>query len=117
MVKYLICDPTFVRSVPIFSLHLIFNGLYQAFIRDTEGDYNNRPFVTSPATYQVDSGFIGLFVFHENMLKHLPEGTYFVFEADKLINVTYEFADAEAEEEQRTFIEFMYKGEYFTLVL
>lgn len=117
MTKYLISDPTFVRSMPIFSLHLIFNGYYQAFIRDTEGDYNNRPFVTNPATYQVESGFIGLFIYDDKMIRSLPDGTYFIFEADKLINVTYEFADAEAEEEQRTFIEFMYKSEYFTLVL
>lgn len=117
MTKYLICDPTFVRSMPIFSLHVIFNGFYQAFIRDTEGDYNNRPFVTNPATYQVDSGFVGLFVYQDYMQNHLPEGHYFIFEADKLINVTYQFTDAEAEEEQRTFIEFMYKGEDFTLVL
>lgn len=117
MTKYLVCDPTWVKAVPIFSLHLVFNGFYQAFIKDSEDDYNNQPFVTNPATYQVDSGFVGLFQFEESMLKYLPESTYLIFEADRLINVTYEFADIEKEEEQRMFILFEYQGETMTLIL
>ena len=72
-----------------------------------------------PYQQLIDSFFEWLFADKRKrkMLKYLPESTYFIFEADRLINVTYEFADVEKEEEQRMFILFEYQGENMTLIL